>query len=84
MESARCNVPAEKGRPHIHEVEHIQSVIRVPAQILNTDETAFCSHPMKGKKKRIVYSMGCGTKAAYRKETDLKQMNLVATMNLLG
>jgi hypothetical protein len=81
MESARCDIPAEKVRFDIDEVECTLSVIRVPNQILNMDETGFCSRPMKAKKK-IVDSMGCGTKAVYSKETDLSHVNLVAVINL--
>jgi hypothetical protein len=71
-------------RSYIDEVEHALSVIRVRDENLNVDETGLCSRPMKAKKKVIVYSMGCGTKAAHREETDLKHVSLVSTTDLLG
>jgi hypothetical protein len=39
---------------------------------------------MKGKKKAVVYSKKCTTKAAFREEIDLNHVSLVATINLLG
>jgi hypothetical protein len=82
MESAKCDILAEIVRSYIDEMEHALSVIRVPDQILNRDETRFRSRSMKTKKKAFIYSMGCGTKAASRKETDLNHVNLVSTINL--
>jgi hypothetical protein len=38
---------------------------------------------MKVEKKAIVCSKACATKAAFREETDLNHVSLVATMNLL-
>jgi hypothetical protein len=83
-ESARCEVPAEAVRAYVAEVEHALSAIRVPDQMLNMDETGFCSRPMKAKKRAIVYSKKCATKAAFREEKDLNHVTLVATINLLG
>jgi hypothetical protein len=71
-------------RPYIDEVEHISSGIRVPDQILNMDEIEFCSRPMEVKKKTIVYSIRCGSKAAYREETYLNHLSLLVTINLVG
>jgi hypothetical protein len=48
------------------------------------DETGFCSRPMKGKKRAVVYSKTCMTKAAVREEIDLNHVSVVATINLLG
>jgi hypothetical protein len=39
---------------------------------------------MKGKRRAIVYSKQCPTKAAFREETDLNHVTLVATINLVG
>jgi hypothetical protein len=39
---------------------------------------------MKAKKKAIVYSKACTIRAAFREETDLNHMSLVAMTNLLG
>jgi hypothetical protein len=64
-------------RSYIDEVEHALSVIHISDQILAVDETGFCLRPIKAKKKAIVYSMGCGTKAAYRQETSLNHVSLV-------
>jgi hypothetical protein len=52
--------------------------------MLNMDETGFCSHSMKGKKKTVLYSKKCTTKAAFREERELNHVSLVATINLLG
>jgi hypothetical protein len=71
MESAICDVPAEKMRSDVDEVEDARSIIRVPDHVLNMDETGFCSRPMKAKKNTIVDSMRCTTKAACRKESDV-------------
>jgi hypothetical protein len=38
---------------------------------------------MKAKKKAIVYSKACTTKAAFRDEIDFNHVSLVATINLL-
>jgi hypothetical protein len=81
MESARCDVPAEKVRPHVDELEVARLVIHFPDQVLHMDETGFCSRPMKAKKETIVYSKACTTKAACREESDLKHVSLVATIN---
>jgi UDP-N-acetylmuramyl tripeptide synthase len=83
MASAKCDIWAEIVRYYIDELERALSVIRVPDQILNRDKTRFCSRSMKTKKKAFIYSMGCGTKAADRKETDLNHVSLVPTINLL-
>jgi hypothetical protein len=40
--------------------------------------------PMKTKKKVIVCSKACTTKAAFMEEIDLNHVSLVATINLLG
>jgi hypothetical protein len=48
------------------------------------DKVEFCLPPMTAKKKAIVYSKACTTKAVFREETDLNQVRLVATINLLG
>jgi hypothetical protein len=39
MESAGSEVPAEKVRSYVAELDHALSVIRVPDQRLNKDET---------------------------------------------
>jgi hypothetical protein len=83
MERARCDVPAEKVISYLEEQDDPRSVIRVPDQGLNMDETGFCSRPMTAK-KTIVYSKVCTTKPASREESDLNHMTLVATTNLLG
>jgi hypothetical protein len=43
MESAGSEVPAEKVRSYVSELDHVLSVIRVPDQRLNMDETGFYS-----------------------------------------
>jgi hypothetical protein len=43
MESAGFEVPAEKMRSYVAELDHALSVIRVPDQRLNMDETGFYS-----------------------------------------
>jgi hypothetical protein len=40
--------------------------------------------PTKAKKKAIVYSKACTTKAVFREEIDLNHVSLVATISLLG
>jgi hypothetical protein len=84
MESAQREVPVEKVRSHVAELEQTLSLIRIPDQILNMYETGFCSCPMKAKKKPVVYSKACTTKAAFKEETDLNRVSLVATIDLLG
>jgi hypothetical protein len=84
MESARCEVSAEKVRSYVTELEQALSVIRVRHQILNMDETGLCSHPMKTKKKVIVYSKACTTNAAFKEEADRNHVSFVTSINLLG
>jgi hypothetical protein len=84
MESARCDVPAEQVGSYVDELEDARSVIGVPRQIVNMDEAGFCSCPMNAKKKTIVSSKRCPTKAACREDSNLNHMSLVATINLSG
>jgi hypothetical protein len=80
MESVRCDVPAEKVRLHADELEDALSLIHVPDQVLNMDEIGFCSRPMKAKRKTIVDSNACTTKAACTEESDFHHMSPVATI----
>jgi hypothetical protein len=51
MQRAKREVPDQKVRSYVDELEHAPSVIRIPDQILNMDETRLCSRPMKAKKR---------------------------------
>jgi hypothetical protein len=84
METVTCDVPLEKIRSYVKEPEDARSLIPVPDQILNVDETGFCSRPMKAKKKTIVYAKRCTRKAACTEESAFNHMSLVATLNLFG
>jgi hypothetical protein len=66
MESTKCEIPAEKVRLYVDEVEHARSVIRRPHQIFDRDETGFCLRRIKAKKKGNVYYKACLTKGAFR------------------
>jgi hypothetical protein len=53
MKWAKREVSADKVRSYVDELEHVPSVIRIPDQILNMDETRLCSRPMKAPKRRL-------------------------------
>jgi hypothetical protein len=59
LDSARCEVTLEEVRHFFSDVAQALSEIRSLAQLLNMDETGFCSRPTKGRKKTVVYTSQC-------------------------
>jgi hypothetical protein len=83
-ENARCEVAQKDVLAYFAEVKSVLAQIRTPAQLLNMDETGFCSRPEKARKRKVVYRVDCPVRPAFRELTDPNHITLVATITLSG
>jgi hypothetical protein len=81
LDGARCAVTAEKVHRYFAELAQALSEIRSPAQLLNMDETGFCSRPTKGRKKTVVYVPQCPVSPVFLGKPDANHVTLVATIS---
>jgi hypothetical protein len=84
MENARCEVARRDVLVYFAEVKRALAQMRTAAQLLNMDETGFCSRPEKAKKRKVVYRIDCPVKPAFREESDPNHITLVATITFSG
>jgi hypothetical protein len=83
-ENARCEVTRQDVLAYFAELKTALVQIQTPAQLLNMDETGFCSRPEKTRKKKIIYRCDCPVKPVFREQTDPNHVSLVATIALSG
>jgi hypothetical protein len=78
MENARCEVARGDLLTYFAEVKMGLAQMQTAAQLLNMDETRFCSPPEKAKKQKVVSRTDCPVKLAFREQSDLNHITLVA------
>jgi hypothetical protein len=84
MENARCEVARRDVLVYFAEVKRASAQMRTAAQLLNMDETGFCSRPEKARERKAVYRTDCPVKPAFREESDPNHITLVATITFSG
>jgi hypothetical protein len=83
MENARCEVARGDLFTYFVEVKAALAQIQTAAQLLNMDETGFCSRPEKAKKRKVMYRTDCPVKSAFREQSDLNHITLMGTILFL-
>ena len=84
MEEKRVEVKPEDVRKYISCLITSLNGIKSCKQIINIDETGFCSRPMKGKTKKCVYIKYHPKKPSFREGVDANHVSLLAGINLQG
>jgi hypothetical protein len=81
MEKARCEVAGEDVERYYGEVRNALQELKCREQLLNMDETGFCTRATRDKKKRIVYLSDCPVKPTFSDVPDGNHVSLVATIS---
>jgi hypothetical protein len=84
IEAARTHVPAQAVNDYFSNVQTALASMTSREQLLNMDETGFCSREMKNRKKTVVFLTNCPVVAKYTEETDADHVSLAATISFSG
>lgn len=83
-EAARTRVHSEDVLRYFGDVTAALSQIRPLKQMINMDESGFCSRMDKGRKRKCVISKTCPVHPTFREDDAASQLTIVSTICLSG
>ena len=83
-EAARTRVKTEDVLHYSGKVADALGRIRSLKQMINMDESGFCSRMDKGRKRKCVVSKSCEISPTFQEEDGSSQLTIVSTISLSG
>ncbi len=83
-EAARTRVKTEDVLHYFGKVADALGRIRSLKQMINMDESGFCSRMDKGRKRKCVVSKSCEISPTFQEEDGSSQLTIVSTISLSG